>query len=97
MKRNLTLMSKLATMTLVGQTEASNAEEQLVRDSRLNATNCRWDGGLLPSQFTIRKDNSELCNALKKPNKKSTAKGGFIICRRQEKSQNNKVDLSNSN
>ena len=65
MKRILTIMSKLITMTLVGQTEAGSAEEQPARDSRLNATNCRWDGGLLPSHFTKLKDNSELCNALK--------------------------------
>ena len=71
MKRNLTRTRELATIALVGQTEASNAEEQLARDSRLKAMNCHWGGSLLPSHFTIRKDNSELCNALKKPNKRA--------------------------
>ena len=83
------------TMTLVGQTEAGSVEVQPARDSRLNATNCRWDGSLLPSQFTIRKDNSELCNALKKPNKRARQRR-FPCYWGKEKSQNNKVDLSNS-
>ncbi len=66
MKRILTMISELITMTLVGQTEAGSAEEQPARDSQLNATNCRWDGGHnLPSHFTNTKDNSELCNASK--------------------------------
>ena len=95
-KRILTLVSDLIIMFLAGQTEAGSVEVQPARDSQFKATNCRWGGSLLPSQFTIRKDNSELCHALKKPNKKSPAKGGFIICQRQEKSQNNNVDLSNS-
>jgi len=74
MKRSLTKMRELTTMTLVGQTEAGSVEVQPARDSQLNAMNCRWGGGLLPSHFTIRQDNSELCNALKKPNKKSPPK-----------------------
>jgi len=66
MKRILTIMSELITMTLVGQTEAGSVEVQPARDSRLNATNCRWDGSYnLPSHFKNHKDNSELCNALK--------------------------------
>jgi hypothetical protein len=41
---------------------------QPVRDSRLKATNCRGDGGFkLLSHFKRFHDNSELCNALKKP------------------------------
>jgi hypothetical protein len=85
MKRSLTKMMELTTMTLVGQTEASNAEEQLARDSRLNATNCRRGGShKLPSHFTICKDNSEPCNALKKPNKKSPAEGGFLITEKRK-------------
>ena len=64
MKRILTIMSEPITMTLVGQTEAGSVEVQPARDSRLNATNCRWDGGLLPSHF-MTKNNSELCNASK--------------------------------
>ena len=61
-----TSMNKLITMLLAGQTQAGSVEVQPARDSRFKATNCRWDGGYnLPSHFTIRKDNSELCNALK--------------------------------
>ncbi len=63
MKRSLTLMSELITIALVGETEAGSAEVQPARDSQLKATNCRWDGGLLPSHFTSRKDNSERCYA----------------------------------
>jgi hypothetical protein len=62
-EKSLTRMKGPAKMVLAGETEASNAEEQLARDSRLKATNCRWDGGLLPSHFTICKDNSAFCNA----------------------------------
>ena len=97
MRRALTLMSELATILLAGETEAGNAEVQPARDSRFKAMNCCWGGRLIPvipfcqtqSQFSVLK-------CLKKPDKKSPVKGGFIICLRQEKSQNNKVDLSNS-
>jgi len=65
MKKSLTKMMELTTMTLVGQTEADSVEVQPARDSWPNATNCRWDGSLVPSHFTSYKDNSELCNALK--------------------------------
>ncbi len=79
MKRFLTEMIEPITMILVGQTEASNAEEQLARDSWPNATNCRWGGSYkLLSHFTVRKDNSELCNALKKPNKTAPPKAGSV-------------------
>ncbi len=97
MKRILTKMKELTRMILVGQTEAGSVEVQPARDSRLKATNCRWGGSNnLPSHFTNCKNNSELCNALKKPDKNSPAKGGFSICRRQEKSLNCEVDLSDS-
>ena len=65
MKRILTIMSKLITMTLVGKTQAGSAGVQPARDSQLNATNCRWNGSLVPSHFTNFADNSELCYALK--------------------------------
>jgi len=81
-------------MLLAGKTEAGSVEVQPARDSQPKATNCRWDGSLLPSHFTNLADNSELCNALKKPDKiapptcpaEALAKeeGGFSICRRQE-------------
>ena len=49
MKRTLTTMSELIRIRLVGQTEASSAEEQLARGSQLKATNCRWDGSYTPA------------------------------------------------
>ncbi len=58
-------MNELTRMTLAGETEAGSVEVQPARDSRFKATNCRWDGGLLPSHFTNFADNSELCYALK--------------------------------
>lgn len=64
-KRTLTEMYEQITMILAGQTEAGSVEVQPARDSRSKATNCRWGGSLLPSHFTVRKDNSELCHALK--------------------------------
>ena len=67
MKSILTLTSKLITMLLAGETEAGSVEVQPARDSRFKATNCRWDGGLLPSHFTSFHDNSESCYASKKP------------------------------
>ena len=44
MKISLTKMSEQIRMILVGQTEAGSVEVQPARDSRLNATNCRWGG-----------------------------------------------------
>ena len=65
MKRILTSVSELIIMLLAGQTEAGPVEVQPARDSQLKATNCRWDGGLLPSHFMNFADNSERCYALK--------------------------------
>ena len=87
MKRALTEMKELVTIALVGQTEAGSVEVQPARDSRLKATNCRWGGSLLPSHFTIRQDNSELCNALKKPNKKSPPKAVSSLQRKRKVSK----------
>ena len=79
MKRILTMISELITMTLVGQTEAGSVEVQPARDSRPKATNCRWGGSYnLPSHSTNYKNNSELCNALKKPNKTAPPKAGSV-------------------
>ena len=79
MKRSLTKMNELTRMTLVGKTEAGSVEVQPARDSQLKATNCRWGGSCnLPSHFTIRKNNSELCNALKKPDKTAPPKAGSV-------------------
>jgi hypothetical protein len=39
------MIEEMIIMQLVGQTEASSAEEQLARDNQLKATNCRRDGG----------------------------------------------------
>ena len=71
-------MMELIKMILVGQTEAGSVEVQPARDSQLKATNCRWDGGLLPSHFTSCKNNSELCNPLKKPNRTAPPKAGSV-------------------
>jgi len=43
------MTEEMTIMRLVGQTEASSAEEQLARDSQLKATNCRTDGGEIPA------------------------------------------------
>jgi hypothetical protein len=65
-------------MFLAGKTEAGSVEVQPARDSRLKATNCRWGGSLLPSHFKSFKDNLELCNALKKPNKTAPPKAASL-------------------
>ncbi len=65
MKRILTLVSEWIIMLLAGETEAGSVEVQPARDSWFRATNCRWDGGLLPSHFTSFSDNSEPCYASK--------------------------------
>ena len=97
MKRSLTKMKELTRMILVGQTEAGSVEVQPARDSQLKATNCRWDGSNTSAiPFYDSQKQFRALSCLKKPDKKSPAEGGFIICRRQEKSLNKKVDLSNS-
>ena len=78
MKGILTLVSELTIMLLAGKTEAGSVEVQPARDSQFKATNCRWGGSLLPSRFTDYKNNSELCNALKKPNKTAPPKAGSV-------------------
>jgi hypothetical protein len=93
MKTDLTVMSELATIPLVGQTQTGSAEVQFARDSQLKATNCRWGGspqdGLrhltsaTPFYDLQRLFRVLLC--LKKP-----------PCRKQGKSLNCEVDLSNS-
>jgi hypothetical protein len=65
-------------MLLAGETEAGSVEVQPARDSRFKATNCRWDGGLLPSHFTSFQDNSELCYALKNLIKPAPPKAGSV-------------------
>jgi hypothetical protein len=66
-------------MLLAGKTEAGSVEVQPARDSQLKATNCRWGGSLLPSHFTIAKDNSELCNALKNLIKRVPPKAASVF------------------
>ena len=81
MKRILTITSELTTIPLVGQTEAGSAEVQPVRDSRPNATNCRWDGSYnLPSHF-MTKNNSEHCNALKNLIKRVPPKAASLLAK----------------
>ena len=65
---DLTKMKEMMRMLSADETETGNAEVQPVRDNRLKATNCRVDSGLrLLSHFKVFNDNSELCNAFKKP------------------------------
>jgi len=85
MKRILTKMSELITIALVGQTEAGSAEVQPARDSQLKAMNCRWDGSLTPAIPFYEQGEFRALLCLKKP-----------PCRRQGKSLNCEVDLSNS-
>ncbi len=67
------MSNKMNRILLTGETETGSAEVQPVRDNQPGATNCRGDSGLkLLSHFMYRNNNSELCNALKKP-----------LCRRQ--------------
>ena len=81
MRMGLTMCNEMMRISLAGKTETGNAEVQPVRDSRLKATNCRGDSGLkLLSHFMRRNDNSELCNALKKP---LPDRGRGQACRRQ--------------
>ena len=78
MKRILTLVSELITIALVGRTQAGSVEVQPARDSQPKATNCRWDGGLLPSHFTSFQNNSELCDALKNLIRTAPPKAGSV-------------------
>jgi len=106
MKRILTKITELTTMVLVGETEVGSAEVQPIRlrlragsarDNQLNATNCRWGGSYTPAipSYDSQKQFRAL-KCLKKPDKNISAEGGYIICRRQQKSLNRKGDLSNS-
>jgi hypothetical protein len=73
MRMSLTMINETMRMLLAGETETGNAEVQPVRDNRFKATDCRGDGSIrLLSHFMLLNDNSELCNASKKP-----------LCRRQ--------------
>ena len=81
MKRSLTKMQEATTIILVGQTEAGSVEVQPARDSRLNATNCRWGGSLLPSHFTSFTDNLELCHALKNLIKRVPPKAASLLAK----------------
>ena len=72
-------MNELITISLVGETEARSAEEQLARDSQLKATNCRWDGSLIPAipfYELLRQFRALLC--LKKPDKTAPPKAGSV-------------------
>ncbi len=71
-------------MLLAGETEAGSVEVQPARDSRFKATNCRWDGGSLPSDFTSFADNSELCYASKNLIKIAPPKAGSMLAEGKE-------------
>ena len=85
MQRILTKMSELITIAVVGKTDASSAEEQLARDSQLKATNCRGGGSYTPAIPFYEQGQFRALLYLKKP-----------PCRRQGKSLNMDVVLSNS-
>ena len=81
-KRILILVRDLTIMFLAGQTQAGSVEVQPARDNRQKAANCRWGGSdNLPSRLTARKDNSELCYALKKPDKKAPPKAVSLLAK----------------
>ncbi len=88
MKRSLTKMKELTRMTLAGQTEAGSVEVQPPRDNRLNATNCSWGGSEISAIPFDRQRQFRALPCLKKPDKTSSAEGGFITCHWQEKSKN---------
>ena len=80
----LTIIGRPATITSADKTEAGNAEEQPARDNQQGATDERLCGSLrIPTARS--KTHPSLPKCLKKP-----------PCRRQEKSLNNEVDLSDS-
>ena len=85
MKRVLTIIEELTTIPLVGKTDAGSAEVQPVRDSQLKATNCRWGGSYTAAIPFYEQGQFRALLCLKKP-----------PCRRQGKSLNCEVDLSNS-
>ena len=66
-KRKLTRTNPMATIPVVGQTEAGSAEVQPARDNQLNATNGRWDGRQNRPSHSLAQNHSELCDVLKKP------------------------------
>jgi len=82
MKRILTIMSELITMTLVGKTEAGSVEVQPARDSRPKAMNCRWDGSntfAIPFYDSQRQFRALKC--LKKPNKRVPPKAATLFAK----------------
>ena len=84
MRRSLTKLNELTRMILVGQTEAGSAEEQPARDSRLNATNCRW-GGSATCHPILR--SAKIIQSFVMPEKtykKSPAKGGSLLAEGKE-------------
>ena len=85
-KRSLTIIDELTIILLVGQTEASSAEEQLARDSQLKATNSRRDGGEISAvPFYPR---TKAIQSFAMPKKTSLPKARL--------STNRETDLSNS-
>ena len=90
MKRILTNIKELIRIPLVGKMESGSAEVQPARDSQFKATNCHWDGSntsAIPFYDSQRQFRALKC--LRKPDKTESR-------RRQGKSLNKKVDLSNS-
>ena len=96
MKRSLTIMSELSTIVSAGKTEVGSVEVQPARDNQLKAANCRWGGSNKSAIPFYQREIFVGLLCLKKPDKNFSAEGSFLICRKQQKSLNKKVDLSNS-
>jgi len=78
MKSILTKMNERIRIALVGQTDVSSAEEQLARDSRLKATNCRWGGSYIPVIPFCKPIQFRALLCLRKPDKIALPKAGSI-------------------
>jgi len=73
-------MNEQTRMILVGQTEAGSVEVQPARDSRLKATNCRWDGSNKSAiPFNDSQKQFRALKCLKKPNKIAPPKAATLF------------------
>ena len=68
-KSSLTKMNERARIALASKTEAGSAEAQPARDSRLKATNCRWDGSSTPAIPFQEQRQFRALPCLEKPDK----------------------------
>jgi len=93
MKRILTRIKELTRIPLVGETEASSAEEQLAGDSQLKATNCRWGGSYTPAIPFYEPGQFRAFLCLRKTSLPKARQSPFGFAQNR---LNNEVDLSNS-